>query len=317
MNIKMARLACAVSFLGLIMSGSVQAGDLDTGNDSNFFGNIRFALGYQSSSAGGSALSDPYSHVVGKFAIQPVDSRLGIQVDFGGQGEVLNLIRPSLPIDGTYITSNSVAHVSYDVNDDVKLGVFGGFEHHNETLTKVTDPTYSYYGLSNLSKASHNYNAAQLGIEALYAIDPQSWVQGRIGYVQPLSASNSWTDTTGTATLSNSIDLTKDHGFEIGLGARFGITPHVSLRGDTNFYSLALSGGGYEDQLSSLVTAQYIFGSMPLSAYVEGGYNHYFTDAVSVDTAKVAVGMSWSFGGTTDTVRGKLFRSAGIDGTFN
>jgi hypothetical protein len=287
-------------------------------NDSLVFGNIHASNAYVNSNTNGGSTDFSQGNLGGKVSFEPISSQFGAQVDLDVNAEDLSTLSPAIPAEGTAGEVAGALHGTFAINDDVKIGVFAGFENQSEFLKNITDNTYVFGGATNLSEASSSINFAHFGSEALYVLTSDAWVQGRFGLVKPLSADLSVTDATTGTTSTASIDLTADNGYELGLGGRYGFTPNFSMRDDLSFISLLPESGGYSNVLSNIVTGQYSFDFMPISAYGQLGYQKGFSDSgPSTDLFKARLGLMWSFGGITDTTRGKLFRTSGFDGNFN
>jgi hypothetical protein len=292
---------------------------VQNGDDTQFFGNIHIsAIENQVTPGGGSSVTFPAINIGGTFSIEPIESNIGLQFDFGGDGYSETWIRPTIPAEGTNTDAMAVIHGTYIVNDDIKVGVFGGTEGINQNLTKITSPTFTFLGQTNLASASNKLKIASFGAEALYSLSPETWIQARAGLVRPMSATTSFTDATTALTTTTSFDLSQDRGYEFGLGYRTGFGSNFSVRADANFISILPSAGGYANRFNTLLTGQYIFDSMPLAAMAQVGYQkETYNSGNNYDDISVSTGLSWSFGGVTDSVRGKLFRSAGYGGDFN
>jgi hypothetical protein len=299
-------------------AGASHAADEAVDDDTSVFGNLHLSTDYSDTSSQGYSESVPSVNVGGKISYEPAASQVGVQLDFEGSVYDHAWIKPTLPIEGTSFNGLAVAHLTYAVNDDLKLGAFGGYENATHDITKITDPTYSYLGVTNLLSATNEMNIASFGVEALYIVNDQATVQGRVGVVRPQDAEISVTDATTLAKTTLKFDLTKDSGYEFGLGGRYNLTPQLSLRADANFISILPDDGGYSNRLNTMATGQYVFSSLPIAAYVQGAFQYETSDSgSSYDTYTFRSGVAWSFGGVTPSVRGKLFRSAGYGGIFN
>jgi hypothetical protein len=209
-------------------------------------------------------------------------------------------------------------HGTFDINDDLKLGVFGSYERRNIDQTNISDPTYQFDGQANLSAASSDTVTGSLGVEALYQMAPRSWVQGRVGLVKRLSDGSNWVDATTGASTSAHYNVAQDYGYQLGLGARVGVTQNLSLSGDVSFYSILPAAGGYENSFAAVLTGQYDFVDTAVAAYTQFEYQKYFSSAApSSEGYTVRTGLKWSIGSITNTVRDKLFTSSGGYGHFN
>jgi hypothetical protein len=252
----------------------------------------------------------------GKLAIEPIAVPFGFQLD--GEGKVFSSVwMQNVNAEGTETDMLAVAHATYAVNDVLKLGLFGGYEDINQNFTNVIDPLFSVRGATNLSRANTDLTLGSIGAEALYAFSDSTWVQARAGYIKPMASSASATNRTTGITQSIVDDNSGYNGYQVGLGARFGVFDNFSMRADANFISLLPPAGNYADTLSTLVTGQYAFDGTPFSAYAQLGYQRHWDATSGADTINSRGGITWSFGAPTHTTRNKLFRSAGFGGVFN
>lgn len=303
----------------LALATAAKAGDVDAGGDGpSVFGNVHVSANYMDTSSNGYSNATPSVNFGGKISYEPVGSRFGVQLDLEGMGFAYQWTTPTLPIEGTSTGALSVAHLTFAVNDDFKLGAFGGYETLNQDLTKIIDPTLNYRGQTNLSAASSKLNLGSIGVEALFNLSEEASVQGRIGMMLPQNITQSFTDATTLATTSTYFDITDDKGYLVGFSGRVGLSQAFSMRGDINYFSLQPQSGGYVDHLDTAATGQYIFSSLPLAAYAQAAYQIETSDTSSdINVVTLRTGLTWSFGGPTGTTRGKLFRSAGFGGTLN
>lgn len=253
----------------------------------------------------------------GKVAIEPSEFPVGLQLDAEGKYSNSNLQAGTTPNQGSQYDALLVAHGTFEVDDQLKLGVFAGYENVDINLTSISSPTYSFYGVNNLSRAASNETYISIGGEALYAFTDDNWAQFRLGFVKPTSATLSVTDRTTNITASANADVSQFRGYEVGVGARFGLFEHFSLRTDANFISIQNATGATSNDLNTSVTGQYVFADSPFSVYSQLGYDKFSTPTTSDDTFYTRGGVSWSFGGPSNTTKNKLFRSAGFRGVSN
>jgi hypothetical protein len=292
------------------------AGDIQPNDDATFYGNLHLGV-YDDVLAS----SNPTLHQLGfvgggKVAIEPSDFPIGLQID--AEGKYSNSsIQTGTPNQFSKYDALVVAHATFEADDQLKFGVFAGYEDVNLNLTSIPSPLTSFYGATNLSRASSDFTYLSVGGEALYAFTDDNWVQFRAGFIKPSSASLSATDRTTNVTASISPDVSQSQGYEVGAGARFGLFDHFSLRADANFISIQNSAGATVSDLNTLVTGQYVFANSPFSIYSQVGYDKYFDATASQDIIYTRGGVTWSFGGPTTNTKNKLFRSAGFGGVFN
>lgn len=293
------------------------AGDNRPGDDATFYGNLHLGV-YDDIFVN----TNPTLHQLGfvgggKIAIEPSDFPIGLQFDGEGKYTNSSFQTGTTANQGSQYDALLVAHGTFEVNDQLKLGVFAGYEDVNVNLTSISSPLFMFHGANNLSKASSDFTYMSVGGEALYAFTNNNWVQFRAGFVKPISGSANVTDRTTNVTSSATLNTSQYKGYEVGIGARFGLFEQFSLRTDANFISVIDGTGATTNDLNTMVTGQYIFANSPISIYSQVGYDKSFDATVSNDTIYTRGGVTWSFGGPSETTKNKLFRSAGIGGVFN
>jgi hypothetical protein len=251
----------------------------------------------------------------GKIAIEPIGSQFGVQIDAESQGTTSGLQGSSKINTGSQYDTLGVVHGTFAANDQLKFGIFGGYEDINKdiTVSTTTDPLVALLGPY---RTESNITYASVGVEALYALTPDNWIQGRAGFIKPMSGKATITLTNFGLSSTSSTDFGGYGGFEIGAGARFGVMKNLSVRADANYISIEDSSG-FTDEINTLLTGQYVFGNSPFSMFAQTGYEKAFGKTSANDKIKSRFGVSWSFGGPTQSTRNKLFRSAGVGGVFN
>jgi hypothetical protein len=292
------------------------AGDIQPNDDATFYGNLHLGV-YDDVFV----KTNPLLHQLGfigggKVAIEPSDFPIGLQID--AEGKYSNSsIQTGTAGQFSQYDALLVAHGTFEVDDHWKFGVFAGYEDVNLNLTSISSPLVNFYGATNLSRATSDFTYLSVGGEALYAFTDDNWAQFRVAYIKPTSASLSATDRTTNVTSSLSPDVSQMNGYEVGVGARFGLFDHFSLRTDANFISIQNATGATASEFNALVTGQYVFANSPFSIYSQVGYEKPFDPTVSEGTFYTRGGVTWSFGGPSRTTKNKLFRSAGIGGVIN
>jgi hypothetical protein len=305
----------------LVSSAFLLCGQSLTANSESIgakvFGNVQTGVSYSSGSIDGTKISSPYGKIAGHVALDFDDSPIGFQFDLDGNATSLKFIRPSLPIEGHASDISAIGHITLTTNDYLKLGVYGGYENANVTLTKITDPTLNVLNYLNVSKASGSLDFISIGGEALYAYSPSSWVQMRAGYIHPKSWSLSLTDATTNLEQSVGQNIENANGMQIGFGVREGLSNNWSVRGDTNFTTLFPDNGYYLSLLDVQLTGQYSFDAVPLAATAAVGYDQTFTNGNSSGSWTAKTGLSLSFGAPSLTAKGRLFHGASALGSSN
>jgi hypothetical protein len=319
MALKSGTLRLAALILSTMLNiGWVAAADYETPPPATFFGNLHTSIAEAYFvESGASGYSWPEIDVGGKVAYQAPESRVGFQIDGNGTGHSYSWDSPGVPFGGARIETLMGLHGTYDVDDKIKLGFFANFETRNINQSKITDPAYAFDGRSNLSGTSNFSSNGSLGIEALYLFRPDAWVQGRVGLAKKFTDKTSWTDATTSVSSTQDFNVGQDYGYQLGFGAHVGLTDRLSLDGGVSFVSILPQSGGYDNAFAAALIGEYDFVDTGIAAYTQLQYQKYFSSVTTVDGYTIRTGLKWSLGDLTNTVRGKLFDSAGLFGHFN
>jgi hypothetical protein len=303
--------------VALLPATSARAGDTQPDDEAAIYGNLHLGV-YDDVFVNTNPLMDQLGlSGGGKVAIEPSEFPIGLQFDVEDKYSNASLQSGATANQGSEYDALVVAHGTFEANDQLKLGVFAGYENINQNLTSISSPTYNFHGVTNLSRGASHQTYISIGGEALYAFTDDNWAQLRVGFVKPTSATLDITDRTTNVSASATADVSQFKGYEVGVGARFGLFDQFSLRADANFTSIQNATGATANDLNTLITGQYIFADSPFSIYSQIGYNRLYDATASEDTLYTRGGVTWSFGGPSNTTKNKLFRSAGFGGVFN
>jgi len=308
----------ALLLSSMLNVGAVAAADFETPPPATFFGNLHTSIAdAYFIESGASGTSWPEIDVGGKAAYQAPESRVGFQIDANGTGHSCSWDSPSVPFGGERIETLIALHGTYDVDDQIKLGFSANLETRNINQSNIMDPAYTFDGRNNLSSASNYSCKGSLGLEALYMMRPNAWVQGRVGLARKFSDRTNWTDATTSISSSQDFNVGQDYGYQLEFGAHMGLTENLSLDGEVSFVSFLPQGGGYDNAFAAALTGEYDFVDTGLAAYTQLEYQKYFSSVTTVEGYTIRTGLKWSLGELTSTVRGKLFDSVGLFGHFN
>jgi hypothetical protein len=302
--------------VALLPAQMAMAGDTMSGDEAAIFGNLHLSA-YDDVFVNTNPSTQQIGIIGGGKVAVPTQSALGMQFDAEGKYANSGMQFGTTANEGSQYDALLVAHGTFEVNDQLKLGMFGGYENINVNLTNIGSPLFSFRGVNNISKASSEENFMSIGGEALYAFTDENWAQVRVGFVKPTSSKASVTDRTTNITTNAVFDVSQYTGYQIGAGARFGIFDGFSMRADTNLISIIDGTGASITDVNSMLTGQYIFDASPFSVYSQIGYDKTFNATASSDTLYTRGGVTWSFGGPSHSTKNKLFRSAGFGGVFN
>jgi len=280
------------------------------------FGNMRFAIDgrYQQNSAVTNTW--PAVNLGEKFSYEPANSPFGLQANLNADGFLYALESNGPPASGGRLDTVAALHGTYAIDGSTKLGIYASLTDQAHNLIGITSTTYSYGGRSNLSAATFTRNDAVVGLEGMYLFQPTAWVEGHLGLTNTLGWGRSWTDATSGAYTTAGTVSPQPLGFQVGGDIRYGLNPNLSLRADVN-YNFINMNAGFDQNLSAYATAQYAFDDSPFAAFTQAGLLYDVNDGGSYTEYIGKVGLIYSFGGGTETTRGKLFHVAGTTGTID
>lgn len=265
--------------VALVFLGQSQAAatDFQTPPPATFFGNLH------------SSQSEAY------FEQQGVSSPSW--PEFNGSGGAMDRVLIGKP--GLNLESMTFLHGSFDVNNNLKLGVFATYQPSDKLLAAI-DTGGEGDARSGLSSITNENAKGSLGVEALYHFRPRTWLEGRVGLRnRPL----------GTLSFSNSPTVVSKAGaaglgLQLGLGGHLGVSDNLSLNGDVSFLANETGNGGYDNSFAAVLTGQYDFVDTALAAYTQLEYQKYFSSfAPATDGYAIRTGLKWSLGNPSSTLR--------------
>jgi hypothetical protein len=237
----------------------------------------------------------PWVNLDSKVAFQSDANPIGGQIDFDLQGFSLDWLRP--PGDGYLYSASSLAHATYLVSENLKLGAYLGFQR------RVS------FGDGQIFDIRFGANDLIYGTEALYTWNTDTWIEAHIGVVDFLSSRFTINETTNAFKDSGN-DI---YAFDLGAAIHHRISPQwsaslgINLLSEKNFdvprMDWQVEGG-----------VQYDFQSVPLKlstgmAYFRSDFEEDFFPALH-DRFEAKARLTWSFGDAPEGADGKLFPGA-------
>ena len=249
----------------------------------------------------------PYLGAGGKIAYDGGPGSMGYQLDADVNYSDLSWVSPSITTTSVGLTTvDSAAHLTYITSNDNKVGAFAGVS----TLSLSTGIN------SGTNSASVTAGLVGAGLEDIVAVTDDTTIQVRVALFTPAFVSATYDTGSGPQTVNATLN-TGIIGYSImgGLSHRF--TSNLSARADASYADFG--GGIMTDSLmlyNGSLTGQYTFDETPVSLGLSAGYGGASYAGTSMDAFTFAAKASYSFGGVTDGVTGKLFRS-GLFSLFN
>jgi hypothetical protein len=284
-----------------IAQGDAPDGNFDPASD-------WFGTAYMGSSALTNNFATANDYVLGrvnaggKVAYDPAESGLGFQLDLNSNYSDWSWITPARSVSGPIYNAEGIAHATYGVNDNLKLGAYAGY---GQTNLNMNSTVISGAYVSML------VGATTAGVEGLYSLSDHTWAQGHIAvtdlnYVGAIASD-------GTTIVSGSTTdlLSKNLGYGLGGSLHHSFNQNWSARGEaayTHFGPQILTNS--VDLLSTRATVQYAMDSFPVtvayglgydsSSWMPGGNGGFTSD----------LKFQWMFGDGAPGVRGKMFRTS-------
>lgn len=314
--------------MAALMLGQVaaQAADMDPPIDiaaddvaaGGVYGNVHASAFGSFSGVGNNSAKIPGFTIGGKIAGDSNYSPWGWQVDGDYSYSDFNWISPSIDdVNGHISASDSAAHLTYRPNGTSKLGLYAGYGTINLTVEDTSGGTFDLFDDTGLTEASVTLGMAGIGIEGLTELNDSTWVQGRLGLVDPIYLSATINDGTTKSSDSATDILGENIGATVGASLHHRLTDNINLRAEGSYVLFGAASDAKINILSVAAGANYNFGALPLSLGVTGGYSFMDVDGSSSDGFSASTKLTYSFGGPSVGSTGKLFRSGAIGLTPN
>jgi hypothetical protein len=246
----------------------------------------------------------PWINLNSKLAFQSDTSALGGQIDFDVQGFSLDWLRPQVFAVGYEYSANSIAHATYLLNQDLKVGAYLGFRRRaSNSDGQVFDTSFGA-------------NDLLYGTEVLYIWNNDTWFEAHAGIDDFLGSRFSFNgDAITYSDPENDI-----YAFDLGAAVHHRFSPQwsaslgVSLLSEKSFdfrrQNWQVEGG-----------VQYDLKSVPLKlstslAYFRSDFEEGFFPALH-DRFEAKARLTWSFGSTLEGAAGKLFSGARLLSSAN
>jgi hypothetical protein len=287
----------AASLFLIVSSVSAFASDVEQPYE-GFYGNVHGGLLVNFDSVDGERVTVPNLNLGAKLARDYSDSQWGWQADGDFAFIDSHWVRPKINgVKGNLSVIDTATHLTYRPNSTSKLGLYAGYGLINLNLKDAPD------------ELELNMGVGGLGVEALTELGENTWVQGRVGLLDPFHASLMVTDGVTTEKESGTDILGDLLGGTVNgsLHQRFG--DNVTARVEAGYTVLGVSGSSDISVMSLAVAGNYTFDQTPLSLGVEAGYLALSTDGETADAFNVGTTLTYSFGAASSGSTGKLFRS--------
>ncbi len=294
--------------------------DTDYSGLDGFSGNVHGGMRTLIDSGNEDVIVVPELRLGTKVAYEPAGSNFGVQFDLEYGGIPLSAVKPAIGASGSISDLLGVAHATFDYNDFVKFGIYGGLERLSVNVSDLDEDLLADLVTVDPGsvEASVKANMWQGGVEALVAVDDTSWMQIRAGVVDPYKLSASAKTATGAETGSISDSDNDLIGLQFGLGYRTALGENWSMRADMNYTKFLVSGASDISLWNWLATSQYSFDTVPVAWTASVGY---LSASSGGDTDGAFIGRSsliWTFGDAhPGGTRGKLFKAVNYQGDIN
>jgi hypothetical protein len=307
-----------IAFITLACPGGVAfAADYETQGEpimvGGYYGNLQAGGFVGIDSAGSKSVQIPGVQLSGKFAYDKTESPWGWQADGNWSYVELGWIKPSIDeVDGHFAAADSALHLTYRPTTTSKLGLFAGYSNLSFGVEDSSGGTFDLFDDVGLVSAEINLGSGAVGVEALQSFSDQTWIQGRVAFVDPMNVKLTASDGVTTDSESGS-DLFGDIiGGMAGASLHHAFTQNISARAEATYLGLHARDAGNLAVVNVALTGNYTFENMPLSLGVSGGYASLIADGESTDSFTASTKLTWSFGGPSQGSSGKLFRGGSL-----
>lgn len=264
-----------------------------------FYGNLHASFDVEAINST-PAVYIPYLALGGKVAYDKGPGTFGYQLDLDAKYTNLSWISPSIP--GTSVgltTGDAAAHLTYITSEDNKIGIFGGAS----TITLSSGVT------SGSNSLSITAGLVGVGLEDIVAVSDDTSIQVRAAVMEPGFVSLTFDTGSGPQTFNGSLN-TGIIGYSVMGGVSQRFDQNFSGRADISYASF---GGGVLPGNLSLyhgsLTGQYSFDESPISLGMTAGYGGANFGGATMNDYSLEAKATYSFGGPSSGVTGKLFRS--------
>jgi hypothetical protein len=290
----------AILGLTVLLTTSALATDLDEASEAGgYYGNLHASLDIEGATTT-PAVFIPYLNFGGKVAYDSGPGTFGSQFDADLNYTDLSWISPTITSESVAIAMvDTAAHLTYTVNENNKVGFFGG----------VSTLTLSTASATGTNSGSLTAGLIGVGIEDIAALSDETSIQVRAAILDPAYISGTFDDGTGPQSATVFLN-TGVLGYSVMGGLSHHITNNISARADLSYASF--SGGILSSNIAvynGALTGQYTFDTMPMSLGVTAGYGGVGLGSVSANDFSLGAKATYSFGGPSSGVTGKLFRS--------
>jgi hypothetical protein len=264
-----------------------------------YFGNFHASLDIDAINST-PAVFVPYLSVGGKIAYDGSPGEIGYQFDADVNYTDLSWISPTITSSSIGVaTVDTAAHLTYIISDNNKVGAFAG-------LSSITLSTGTASGTNTASLTAGLVGA---GLEDIVAVSDDTSMQVRAAILTPGFVSGTYDNGSGPQTASAVLN-TGIIGFSVMGGLSHHFNQNISTRADVSYVNF---GGGIMTNNLALyngsITGQYTFDQTPMSLGLTAGYGGGSYAGSSMNDFSLAAKATYSFGGLSSGVTGKLFRS--------
>ena len=227
----------------------------------------------------------------------------GAQLDGEYSGFKLDWVRPEIDLgdaDGSVTAIGFTGHATYNFGESLKAGAYLGYMRGGVSITDGID------------FVDINLDSLVYGVEAIYQINENNWIEANVGLVDP----RNFTVTSTMGFPMPSMPLDDISGFNVGAGYTHRFNPQWTATGKVNYTRLTAFDESV-DFLSLKAIAAYQLETMPLVVSSSLGYTNISTGGESVDAFNIGARLTLKFGDSGNDAGGKLFSTRrALDGFF-
>lgn len=269
-----------------------------------FYGSIYVGADTGIDTDNGKTITTPGILFGGSLANDSADTPLGWQLDSESKYSDISWARPRLnDIEGYVFGNGATAHLTYRPDANSKLGIYAGY---GATHIGV-ESTNGTFLAGPITEVTSLDVLAAIGLEGFTQLGEATWIQGRVGLIDPLYSAASAGDGTTTGHASDTDVLGKNVGGMIAVSLSHDFSDAIAVRGDASLAALHLFGGDVSSTLILVAGADYKFASAPIKLGIASGYIYNASGGDGNGFFNLSTRLTYSFGAPSAGSTGRLF----------
>ena len=269
-----------------------------------FYGSIYVGADIGIDRDNGKTITTPGILFGGKLANDNADTPWGWQLDSESKYSDISWARPRpVDLDGYVFGNGATAHLTYRPDLNSKLGIYAGYGATHFGI-ESTNGTFLAGPITEVTSLDV---LAAIGLEGFTQLGEATWIQGRVGIIDPLYSAASAGDGTTTVDVSDTDILGKNVGGMVAVSLSHDFSDAIAVHGDASLAALHLFGGDVSSTLILVAGADYKFDAAPVKLGIADGYVYNATGGDGNGFFNVSTRLTYSFGAPSASSTGRLF----------